>query len=93
MPNRPKNGWSSLHCTMDDLIYDLSLINPKYASESFILNRANINLEVTAEEASESFEQYPLLKHLNFYEWRDTKEKAKDAIQYINQIDQLNKVS
>jgi len=93
MPNRPKNGWSSLHCTMDDLIYDLSLINPKYASESFILNRANINLEVTAEEASESFEQYPLLKHIDFYEWRDTKEKAKDAIQYINQIDQLNKVS
>lgn len=64
----------------------------EYNTFKLIQAGANVDPEITAEEVKEALTEYPMLEAIEWYSWRFDKKDAQRAVQYINDIDELNRL-
>ena len=62
----------------------------EYNSHKLIQAGATIDPEMTAKQVREALKAYPMLQAIEWYGWRFEKKDAQRAVQYINDIDELN---
>ena len=64
----------------------------EYNTFKLIQAGANVDPEITAEEVKEALTEYPMLEAIEWYSWRFDKKDAQRAVQYINDMDELNRL-
>lgn len=64
----------------------------EYDTFKLIQAGANVEPEITAEQVREALKEYPMLEAIEWYNWRFCKSDAQRAVQYINDIDELNRL-
>ena len=64
----------------------------EYNSFKLIQAGATIDPELTDEQVREAIKAYPMLQAVEWYSWRFDKKDAQRAVQYINDMDELNKL-
>ena len=75
------------------LLNQLEVIDrEEYNSFKLIQAGATVDPEMTAEQVREALKAYPMLQAIEWYSWRFDKKDAQRAVQYINDMDELNKL-
>lgn len=64
----------------------------EYNPSKLIKDGATVDPEMTAEQVREAIKAYPMLQAIEWYGWRFQKKDAQIAVQYINDMDELNRL-
>ena len=75
------------------LLNQLEVIDrEEYNPSKLIKDGATVEPEMTAEQVREALKTYPMLQAIDWYSWKFYEKDAKRAVQYINDIDELNRL-